>query len=109
MQVLRLNDMVKGWFVGDFTPTALRTSAAEVAVKRYAAGEREDRHVHRIASEITVVLEGEVEMNGRRFVAGDIILLEPGESTDFMAVTAATNVVVKLPSAPGDKYLVDMR
>ena len=107
MQVSRLEAMTKGWFVGDFTPVVHRTSAAEVAVKRYLRGDREERHVHRIAHEITVVIEGEVEMNGRRFVAGDIIVLAPNESTDFQALTDATNVVVKLPSIANDKYPVD--
>ena len=32
MDVYRLDDMVKGWFVGDFEPTALRTAACEVSV-----------------------------------------------------------------------------
>ena len=39
MKVRRLDDMVRGWFVGNFEPTAYRTDGAEVAVKHYAAGE----------------------------------------------------------------------
>jgi quercetin dioxygenase-like cupin family protein len=97
--------MVKGWFVGDFAPGALRTKAAEVGVKRYRAGEREAWHYHKVAIEITLVLDGEVEMAGSRHRPGDIIRLEPGERTDFLAVTDATTVVVKLPSVLGDKYL----
>jgi quercetin dioxygenase-like cupin family protein len=100
-----LEEMVKGWFVGDFEPTALRTTVAEVGVKRYQAGDREAWHYHKIATEVTVILEGEVEMNGVRHQAGDIIRLEPGEGTDFQAVTEVTTVVVKLPSVVGDKYV----
>lgn len=32
--------------------------------------------------------------------------MEPGEATDFYAVTDAENVVVKLPGANNDKYEV---
>jgi quercetin dioxygenase-like cupin family protein len=96
--------MVKGWFVGDFSPAALRTTAAEVAVKSYKAGDREDRHFHKIAVELTVVLNGTVEMCDRRLGPGDIIKLSPGEATAFSAVTDVTTVVVKLPSVTGDKY-----
>jgi hypothetical protein len=99
-----LEQMFKGWFVGDFDPCALRTAAVEVGVKRYRAGEREARHLHKIATELTLILDGEVEMNGARHGAGEIIRLEPGEATDFLAVTDATTVVVKLPSVIGDKY-----
>jgi quercetin dioxygenase-like cupin family protein len=99
-----LEDMVRGWFVGDFAPAAHRTPAAEVGVKRYAAGDHEPRHHHRRATEITLILEGRVEMNGHRYGAGEIVVLDPGEPTDFRALTPATTVVVKVPSVPGDKY-----
>jgi len=96
--------MTRGWFVGDFSPTLLPTQAAEVAVKEYRAGDYEEWHFHKIATEITVVLSGTVEMNGIRYQAGDMLVIEPNEGTDFRAVTDATNVVVKLPGAPNDKY-----
>ena len=101
----RLDAMTKGWFLGDFLPTAFRTGACEVAVKHYRAGDHEGVHHHRIATEITVIVSGEVEMMGRRWQAGDIITVEPGEATDFTAITDAINVVVKLPGATNDKYL----
>lgn len=104
MTRFRLDDMTKGWFVGDFAPTVLRTQAAEVAVKTYRAGDREDRHHHRVATELTLIITGEVRMNGTPYVAGDIVRIDPGESTDFEAITDVTTVVVKVPSVAGDKY-----
>ncbi len=104
MKHARLENMVKGWFVGDFEPTLLRSKDVEVAVKHYKAGDREDTHHHRIATEITVIVSGEVTMMGKRWSAGDIVQVEPGEATDFEALTDAVNVVVKLPSVMGDKY-----
>lgn len=106
MKHARLEDMVKGWFVGAFTPAAHSTDACEVAVKRYTAGEREGAHVHRIATEITVVVSGRVRMNGREWGEGDIVVLSPGEPTDFEALTDAVNVVVKTPGALNDKHLL---
>jgi quercetin dioxygenase-like cupin family protein len=43
-------------------------------------------------------------MQDREWGPGDIIVLEPGEATSFEALTDAVNVVVKTPSAKGDKY-----
>jgi quercetin dioxygenase-like cupin family protein len=103
----RLESMVKGWFVGGFSPTAFATEACEVAVKHYSAGEREAAHFHKIATEITLVLQGRVRMAGREWGAGDIIVLEPGEVTEFEALTDAVNVVVKTPRAKNDKFLAD--
>ncbi len=104
MEIFHLDEMVKGWFVGDFAPTALRTEAAEVAVKLYKAGEHESTHLHKVATEVTLVLDGAVEMRGRRLSRGDIVKLMPGEAADFTAITDAITVVVKHPSISGDKY-----
>lgn len=107
MNTAHLDDMFKGWFVGNFTPTAFSTEACEVGVKRYKAGEKESSHFHKIATEITLVLEGEIRMLGKKWGAGSIVVLCPGEATDFEALTDAVNVVVKIPGALNDKYLVD--
>lgn len=104
MQVAKLSDMTRGWFVGDFSPTAFATQAAEVAVKSYLAGTKEERHYHKVATEITLILVGRVRMNGKEYGAGDIIVIEPMENTDFEALIDTTSVVVKVPGALNDKY-----
>ena len=104
MKVCRLDEMIGGWFVGDFSPAAHRSATCEVAYKQYRAGEREDAHVHKVATEITAIVSGRVRMNGVEYTAGDIIVLAPGEPTDFEALEDTSNVVVKLPSVKGDKY-----
>lgn len=104
MTVTNLGDMTKGWFVGAFAPTALHTDAAEVAVKVYAAGDKEGWHYHKVATEVTLILSGRVRMNGTLHEAGSIIRIEPGEGTDFEAVTDTTTVVAKVPCVAGDKY-----
>ena len=96
--------MVKGWFVGDFSPTAFATRDCEVAVKSYKVGDYENFHHHKVATEITVVISGQVRMLGKIWDTGDIIVLEPGIVTDFEALTDVTNVVVKVPGAINDKY-----
>lgn len=104
MKVFRLDEMMRGWFVGDFEPNVVRTKEVEVGVKRYSKGDAEGRHVHKLASEITLILDGQARMNDRVLSSGDIVLLEPGIDTDFEALTDVTTVVVKLPSVMGDKY-----
>jgi len=104
MQSYRLDDMTRGWFVGDFAPTALKTGACEVGLKHYAAGDREDRHYHKVATELTLIVSGRVRMNGQEFGAGDIVVVAPGEAVDFAALEPTANVVVKIPGVLGDKY-----
>ena len=107
MEHFQLSDMVKGWFVGNVTPTAFSTSACEVAVKFYLAGEYEPPHFHKVATETTLIMDGEVFMCGKTWGAGDIIMLPPGTVTDFRVLQNATTVVVKVPGALNDKYLAN--
>jgi hypothetical protein len=44
-------------------------------------------------------------MNGVEFISGDIITIEPMESTDFEVLEDTSTIVVKLPGASNDKYL----
>jgi quercetin dioxygenase-like cupin family protein len=105
MQQFKLDNMTKGWFVGAFEPAALKSTAAEVAMKQYKQGDVEELHHHKIATEVTLVASGTVRMCDKVWVAGDIIVMEPGEATAFEALTDATCVVVKTPSCLGDKYV----
>ena len=105
MNEYKIDEMMKGWFVGGFTPTAFKTDACEVGVKFYNAGDKEEHHYHLIVTEITLILSGRVLMAGRERVAGEIIVLSPGEVTNFIAIEDTVNVVVKVPGALDDKYL----
>lgn len=105
MKTAKLEDMIKGWFVGNFEPTLLKTNDVEVAVKEYKKGDKEEKHYHKLATEITVIVSGKVKMNGVVYSKGDIIVIEPNEATDFEALEDTVNTVVKLPGANDDKYL----
>lgn len=108
MKIAKLEDMIKGWFVGNFDPTLFRTNDVEVAVKSYNKGDYEAKHYHKIATELTVIISGRVRMNGVDYGKGDIIVMEPNEATDFECLEDNTqNVVVKIPGANNDKYLCE--
>lgn len=63
------------------------------------------KHYHKIATEIMVITSGSVHMNGGVYHTGGIIIMEPGESTDFETLgDHTTNVVVKYPGVDNDKY-----
>jgi len=104
MRKADLKDMVKGWFVGNFEPTLINTTDVEVAVKEYRCGAYEERHYHKIATEITVIVSGRVRMNGVEYCKGNIVVIEPMESSDFKALEDTVTTVVKYPGASHDKY-----
>jgi hypothetical protein len=107
MQKFKLEDMFRGWFIGNFTPSLYKTNDIEVGVKKYKKGDKETAHYHKIATEFTLVLDGCIKMAGQEYGNGDIVKIDPFDVTDFEALTDATTVVVKLPGVNNDKYEKD--
>ena len=107
MKTHNLKDFFKGWFIGNFEPTLIKTNDVEVAYKTYKAGDKENRHYHKIATEVSIVTKGVVMMNGIEYRKGDIIVMEPNDVADFSVIEDAENIVVKIPGANNDKFEVD--
>tara|TARA_Y100000389_G_C17448586_1_gene513201 strand:+ start:176 stop:496 length:321 start_codon:yes stop_codon:yes gene_type:complete len=106
MKINKLNQMFRGWVVGNFDPSLYKTDDVEVAVKNYKKGDYEPKHYHKIATEITIICKGRVLMNNELYEEGDIITIEPNEETDFRALNDVITTVIKLPCTKDDKYMV---
>jgi HAD superfamily hydrolase (TIGR01509 family) len=107
VRTAHVNEMINGWFVGDFYPAVLKTKNFEAGMKCYKKGEKEAKHYHKIATEITVIASGKVIMCDRIIGAGEMILMEPGVATSFEALEDTTTFVIKTASVMGDKYISD--
>jgi len=107
MELFNIDDFVKGWFVGNFEPSLYKTNDVEVAYKSYKAGDKEAKHYHKIATEITIITSGIVKMNGNEYHRGDVIIMNPNDVADFSVIEDAENIVVKIPGANDDKYEVE--
>ena len=104
MEIENIKNFIGGWFIGDFEPTLLKTKDFEIAVKRYKPGAEEVSHVHKIATEYTVILHGAATFNNQTFFADEIVIVKPGESVAFKAWSDVITLVIKVPSVKGDKY-----
>jgi hypothetical protein len=107
IEKFNLNDMIRGWFIGNFEPTLYKTNDVEVGVKKYLKGHSEKKHFHKISTELTVVISGKVKLNGIIYVENEIIKINNGIASDFFVLEDSTTLVVKLPGANNDKYEID--
>lgn len=105
MEKFNLKDYTRGWFIGNFEPSLLKTDDFEVSIRKYSKGDHEPLHHHKLATEYTIILEGAVEMNHKFHYKDDIIKISPNESTNFKCLTDVTTVVIKTPCVRDDKYL----
>lgn len=104
MKILKLSDMHRGWFVGDFEPSVLKTKAFEVGVLTHKKNEVWAEHFHAIATEYNVLLDGKMMINGIHIEPGDIFIIEPNESSAPVFFEDCRVLCVKTPSVIGDKY-----
>lgn len=103
-----IDNMVKGWFIGNFEPSLFKTNDVEVAVKYYSKDTdelHEDMHYHKEATEFTVIVYGCLKINGVEYRKGDIIVQHPYTSCQAEVIEDTATTVVKLPGANDDKYM----
>ena len=106
METHSINEFIKGWFVGNFSPSLIKTNDVEVAYKRYEKGDKEKNHYHKVATEITLITKGKVKLNDQLFSVGEIVVIKPNEIVSFEALEDSENVVIKFPGCSDDKYEV---
>jgi hypothetical protein len=106
MQVHKLNDYTRGWFLGNFEPSLLKTKDFEVAVQHYKKGEFIHPHTHKIITEYNVLISGSMTIQNTLLKPQDIFILEPNEITDPVYHEDCVVLIVKVPSVPDDKHLV---
>ena len=104
MRKFSLSEMKRGWFIGNFFPSVLKTDLFEVGIMNHKKGEEWPKHFHAEATEYNVLLKGSMTVNGQLIKSGDIFILEKNEPCKPIFKENCTIVCVKVPSIPGDKY-----
>ena len=108
MKILNIEDMIGGWFVGDFEPTAYKTKDFEVSYKLHPKGQEWDIHYHTDVTEINYVIKGNMVLQGKTLKTGDIFILEPYEIADPNFLEDTEIICVKTPSI-NDKVSVVLK
>jgi len=107
MRKLKLSDAGdRGWFVGDFEKAVVRTKDFEVCWQGNSAGTVDTPHLHKIITELQLITEGRMIINGVEFGPGDIYVSEPGEEYRAHYLEDTKVVAIKFPSIPTDKYYI---
>ena len=102
-----MSEMKDGWFVGDFIPSAYKTSYFEVCYKKHKKNEKWDTHYHKKSIEINYLISGEMIINETKLTAGDIFLIEPYFISTPTFLEDCTLIIIKTPSIIGDKFVIN--
>ena len=104
MKIERIENMIGGWFIGNFEPSVYKTKDFEVSFKTHKKGEKWDSHYHHTVKEINLLIRGKMIIQGKTLIDGDIFIIEPFEIADPDFLEDCELVVVKTPSA-NDKII----
>jgi len=96
-----------GWFIGNFEPTILKTTDFEVSHQFHPIGFISVPHYHKVSNEYNYIVRGMILLNHKNVLkSGDTFIYEPNEISDVEFLEDTDMIVVRVPSAPGDKYEV---
>lgn len=104
MQILNIKDYFRGWFIGDFYPSILKTKDFEVGLLSHKKNEIWPKHYHKIATEYNVLVSGQMTINSQLINPGDIFIVYPNEIAEPIFHEDCIVLCIKVPSAIGDKY-----
>lgn len=106
MKIHQIDEMTRGWFIGNFVPSVLKTELFEVGYLTHKKGEFWPKHFHVVATEINLLVKGRMTVSGRLINPGEIFIFEPGDIADPEFHEDCELVCIKIPSVIGDKYEV---
>ena len=107
MKTLKMSDMMGGWFIGDFKPSAYQTKEFEVGYKVHPKGEEWATHYHEKMTEINYLIRGHMTIQDTYISPGDIFILYPGEIADPVFHEDCELIVIKTPAITGDKVIIE--
>ena len=107
MKVTQITDYTRGWFIGNFEPSILKTKDFEVGLITHKKGEYWAPHYHKDSVEYNVLVDGKMIIQGKELNSGDVFVFERGQIADPVFLEDCKVVVVKVPSIPNDKFEVE--
>ena len=106
MKISRIEDMIGGWFVGNFEPSAYKSKDVEVSYKTHLKDEDWGIHYHEYVTEVNLLVRGSMIIQGKKLTSGDIFVMKPYEIADPKFIEDCEIVCVKMPGITGDKIVV---
>ena len=105
-KIYKMNDMFRGWYVGNFEPSAYKTKDFEAGYLLHKKGEQWDVHFHKYMTEVNFLVKGKMILNDIELNEGDIFIIDKYEIACPIFLEDCYIFVLKVPSVPGDKIIL---
>lgn len=105
-KIYKVEDMFRGWYVGNFEPSVYKTKDFEAGYLLHKKGEIWDAHYHEHMIEINLLVKGKMILNDIEINEGEIFKIDKNEIACPIFLEDCYIFVLKVPSVPGDKVIL---
>jgi dTDP-glucose pyrophosphorylase len=106
IQISDINEMTRGWLIGDFEPSILRTKDFEVGYLNHKKGELWPVHYHAHMIEINVLIKGKMILNDIEINENQVFVIHKNDIACPIFVEDCFILCIKVPSIIGDKVII---
>ena len=101
-----LTNYTRGWIIGDFAPSIIKTKSFEIGILFHPKGEQRPPHFHSQITEYNILVSGKMKINNKVLMPGTIFIFEPYEIANPEFLDDCMVICVKIPSIPDDKHII---
>lgn len=101
-----LDEMYRGWFIGNFEPSIYKTKDFEVGYLLHKKGERWDIHFHEHMKEVNLLVKGKMILNNKEISENDIFVIDKNVIAAPIFLEDCYILCIKIPSVVGDKVII---
>lgn len=106
MKVYNFKKMIGGWYIGNFSPSVFKTKKFEVSFKIHKKNEKWDYHYHKKATEINLIIDGKMKIQGKILKKNQIFVLKKKEIANPIFLKETKIICIKVPSVKNDKFVI---
>ena len=102
----KMEDMFRGWFIGDFEPSVIKTTGFEVGYLFHKKGEKWQTHYHNNVIEVNLLIEGKMILNDLELNKNDIFVIDKKVLACPVFLEDCFIICIKIPHIVGDKIII---
>ncbi len=104
MRMMKIGDMKKGYFVGNFEPSIVKNDCVEISIKGAGRYTLDAAYYRKKDTTLIVILSGKMDIDGEKYGKGDALVFEPGELINLFALTNLGMLVIHFPGTKKDLH-----
>jgi dTDP-glucose pyrophosphorylase len=106
IEIFKLEDMFRGWFIGNFEPSVYKNCTFEVGYLSHKKNEIWDVHYHNNLTEINLLIEGKMILNDIEINKNEIFVINKKDIACPIFLEDCRIICIKIPQILGDKHII---